>query len=241
MEVGLHLIRTDTNSFLQKLKYKIMQINLDILWKRFKNIMYITIVLFLISLLFQKCESEKSLSTALRVSQQETIHFKNSLGKTTASHEVLVFQNKAQQKELIEKDVELKAMAKKFSEVKSSIKIITITKLDTIRESFDVPIPCDFERKGGIQNQWYNLGYKVNQNGLEIEPFQTWSDINVVTGFKKRWFLGRKYYTTDVTATNPYIEIPEVQSTQVEVPTKWYETTLFKVGLGIIGGILIAK
>lgn len=218
-----------------------MQINLSTFTDRAVRIFPYILLLIIICYLFQTCESNKGLSTALKVSQEETTRFKNDLGRVTTSHEVLVFQNNRQQKQLIDKDVELKAMAKKFADVKATIKIITITKFDTIREAFKVPIPFEFERTGDIQNEWYNLGYKVNQNGLEIEPFQTWSDINVVTGFKKKWFLGKKYYTTDVTATNPYIEIPETQSTEVQVPTKWYETTLFKIGLGVVGGILIAK
>ncbi|MGH2666052.1 DUF6549 family protein [Flavobacterium sp.] len=218
-----------------------MQINLSTLKDRAVRVIPSILLIVALCYLFQTCESNKSYKAALSASQEETKHLKNQLGRITASHEVIVFQNKAQQKQLIEKDAELKAMANEFANVKSTVKIMTITKFDTIRQTFEVPVPFDFERIGSIENEWYNLGYKINQNGLEIEPFQTWTDINVVTGFKKKWFLGKKYYTTDVTATNPFIAIPEVKSTEVQIPVKWYETTLFKIGVGVIGGYLIAK
>lgn len=218
-----------------------MQIDLIKVGQKAIRIFPYIVALVFACYLFQTCEDNKSLKTALSASQKEVTYFKNSLGRITTSKEVVVFQNKQQLKELIKKDKELAAMAKEFSRVKSTIKIKTVTKFDTIKQTFEIPVPCEFEREGEVSNEWYGLGYKVNEKGLIIEPFQTWSDINVVTGFKRKWFLGKQTYTTDVTATNPYIAIPEVDKKEVEVPKKWYDTTVFKVGIGIIGGMFLAK
>ena len=217
------------------------QINLRKFTDRLKSISFFITALILVALLFQKCNEAESLQTALKASQSETKHFKNELGRVSASNEVLVFQTKKQLREAIEKDKEFKAMAAEFANVKSTVKVITLTEFDTIREHFETIAPCEFERAGEIKSDWYGLGYKLNEKGLEIAPFKTWSDINVVTGFKRNWFLGKQTYYTDVTATNPYISIPEIQQKEVDVPTKWYQTTIFKIGLGVIGGVLIAK
>ena len=56
---------------------------------------------------------------------------------------------------------------------------------------------------------------------------------------KRNWFLGKQRYVTDVTASNPFISVLEVNSIVTKEKPKFYETTLFKVGIGFIGGILI--
>jgi len=62
-----------------------------------------------------------------------------------------------------------------------------------------------------------------------------------ITGFKRKWFLGRQTYTTDVTNNNPYVKTIDVKTVQVVVPKRFYDTRLFNVGVGLIGGMLLAK
>jgi hypothetical protein len=63
----------------------------------------------------------------------------------------------------------------------------------------------------------------------------------VVTGIKRKWFLGKQTQTTDITHANPFVQTNNVQHIEVVTQKKWYDTFLFKVGLGFIGGVLITK
>ena len=205
----------------------------------FKILPYIAI-LVLVSMLFSKCKNENDLQKSLTAATSETKHFKNKIGTITAEREVLKLDKK-QLQEQINKDESLKKLASEFAEIKAIVKAKAQIKFDTIKVHFETKIPCDFEREGMVETDWYNLGYKINQNGLEIEPFQTWTDITTITGFKQKWFWGKKTYITDVTASNPFIDIPEIQVYEKSLPVRWYETTLFKIGVGFIGGAMLIK
>lgn len=197
-------------------------------------------ILVLASMLISKCKNESILEDSLVAANSETRHFKNQLGTITSEREVLKLDKRMLQDQ-IDKDEILKKLASEFSEIKVIVKTQAKVKFDTIRIPFEIKAPCDFERLGVVETDWYNLGYKVNQNGLQIEPFQTWTDVTSITGFKQNWFWGKKTYVTDVTASNPFISIPEVQVYEKAVPVKWYESTLFKVGVGFLGGALLIK
>jgi hypothetical protein len=197
------------------------------------------VILILVTMLFSKCKNEQTLKGSLQVANSETTHFKNKLGTITAEREVLKLDKKQLQEQVINKDQALKKLASEFSEVKAIVKTKVEVKFDTIKKVFEVKVPCDFERFGTIEKEWYSLDYKINQNGLEIPQFKTWSDITAITGFKKKWFWGKKTYTTNVTASNPNITIPEIQVYEKHLPVKWYETTLFKVGIGFAAGAVL--
>lgn len=208
--------------------------------KVFKILPWI-IIIALISMLFKECESNTSLADNLKKQKSQTVYYKNELGTITASNKVLQLEKSQLEEYLIEQDDSLKKLASEFSKVKSIVKYRVKTKIDSVKVPFEVKVPCEFTRSGDYENEWFNLGYKVDQNGLTIEPFETWTDVTTITGFKKKWFWGKKTYTTDITASNPNITIENVKSFEEKVPVKWYESTLFKVGIGVIGGYLIAK
>lgn len=218
-----------------------MQINLQKLGSTLLKILPYVAIIVLLCFLLVKCENEKKLENALLVSNKETTHFKNKLGTITAEKEVLVLTKKQLEDLVLSKDAELLALSKEFSKVKTIIKTKVEVKFDSIIVPFETKIPCNFERNGSIFHKWYNFGYKVNQDGLSIEPFQTWTDITTITGFKRKWFWGKETYYTNVTSSNPYIQIPEIKTIEVQVPKRFYDTILFKIGVGFVGGFLIAK
>ncbi|WP_339889865.1 DUF6549 family protein [uncultured Flavobacterium sp.] len=206
------------------------------------------VILFLASYSFVQCHNEKIAldSISALTSEVETYKLKN--GQNVTSQEIAVISEKDIQKMM---NAQMKEMAAEFSKItaaqtvkikasfpKSSIefdKPISITEIDSTTNELK------FKRNGAYFNEWYEFGYNVTQDSLSIEPFSTWTEIQRVDGFKRKWFLGKKTYHSDISFTNPYINIEEVQTYEVAVPKRFYETTLFQVGVGLVGGFLLAK
>jgi len=218
-----------------------MQINLTEVRRRAGKIILYVVILVLVAMLFQKCNNETSLKTALSASQSQTTYYKNQLGTVTATNQVLQLNKKQLDDLVLSKDAELKALADEFAKVKTIVKWKTLTKFDSILVPFETKAPCTFEREGEVKKEWYGLGYKVNQDGLNITEFETWNETTVITGVKRKWFWGKETITTDIANSNPFLYNEDMKTIETVVPKKWYESTLFKVGIGIIGGYLIAK
>lgn len=226
-----------------------MQINLHKSANLIIRLLPYIAIAFLCLILFQECEKSKALASSILKTENEIKSYKLENGNLVASQQVLKADKKTLEKQVIEKDAQLKEMATKFSKVNSVQKIKTKTTIPKIGIAFDEPITstsCDtvtdlkFIRTGAHFDQWYEFGYTVTQDSLKLEPFSTWTEIKRIDGFKRKWFLGKQTYHSDITFTNPYINIEEIQTYEVHVPVKWYETTAFKVLLGFgLGAVTV--
>ena len=65
--------------------------------------------------------------------------------------------------------------------------------------------------------------------------------VTIVTGYKRKWFLGSKTLVVDIKHDNPFVNPEYIQQIEVKEKKKWYQTDLFKVGIGLIGGIIITR
>jgi hypothetical protein len=176
----------------------------------------------------------------LRVAQDSIRHFENRLGTVTASRGVLILENRQMQQDFIKQDAEMAQLAKEFAKVQSAVKFGTVTTLPGTVTVFTDTVPCEFERKGEVKSEWYKYKYTVTQNALQIDSLQTWTTTTVMTGFKKKWFLGEKTLTVDVTNTNPYIHVTDLKAAQVVVPQRWYEKWYVHFAAGaVVGGLLM--
>ena len=205
-------------------------------------IMVLLIVcLFLLSQLFQKCESEKLQLSNVEALNKEAKVYKLKNGQLVTSVENLNYTNAQLKNSILMKDKKVKELVNKFSNVKSVTKYVTNTKFDTIKLVYNDSIPCEFERIGSDMKEWYHVAYKSNQKGVEIKELSIPDSVIVVTGEKRKWFWGKRTSVTDITHANPFVETESIQHIEVINPTKWYDSTIFKLGVGFIGGILLLK
>ena len=209
--------------------------------KNLKNYVIAALVIALLLTLHQCHQNRRLATTQIEVLLDTTKQFENRIGSITATKNVLQLEKK-QLKELVySKDDTLNSLRKEFSKVKQIIKTQTITIIDSIPVPFEVRVPCDFERKGTHLDKWLQFDYAVNQSGFQISEFTIPNTQTTITGFKRKWFLGRQTLTTDITHTNPHITTTNVQTIQVVVPKRFYDTRLFNITLGVVGGFLLAK
>lgn len=209
------------------------------------NRVYIMILLivclFLLSELFQKCESEKVQLANVEALNKEAKVYKLKNGQLVTSVENLNYTNSQLKNSILMKDKKVKELVNKFSNVKSVTKYVTNTKFDTIKLVYNDSIPCEFERIGSDMKEWYHIAYKSNQKGVEITELSIPDSVIVVTGDKRKWFWGKRTSVTDITHANPFVQTESVQHIEVVKPAKWYDSTIFKIGLGFIGGIFLVK
>ena len=204
-------------------------------------VLLMIICLILLSQLFQKCESEEVQLANIKALNSRTEVYKLKNGQLVTSVENLAYTNSQLKNSLLMKDKMVKELLDKFSNVKSVTKYVTNTKFDTIKLVYQDSIPCNFERIGSDLKEWYHIAYKSNQKGVEITELSIPDSVIVVTGDKRKWFWGKRTSVTDITHANPFVETERVQHIEVVKPAKWYDSTIFKIGLGFIGGIFLVK
>jgi hypothetical protein len=210
-----------------------------------RNRIFISVLLIfllvLVSQLFQKCESEKLQLANVKALNSQSKVYKLKNGQLVTSVEVLSYDNAQLKNSILLKDKKIKELVDKFNKVKSITRYITVTKFDTIELRYKDTVPCVFERKDSVLKEWYHIAYKSNQKGIEITELSIPDSVMVVTGFKRKWFLGKQTQTADISHANPFVETNQIQHIEVITPKKWYDTNLFKIGIGFIGGVLITR
>lgn len=210
-----------------------------------KNRIYTAVLLvlclILLSQLFQKCENEKLQLANVKALNSKITSYKLKSGQLVLSSEALQYTNQQLKENIISKDAKLKELINKFSNVKSVTKYVTNTRIDTIAIRYKDTIPCVFERIGAIFENDYELEYKSNQKGVTIMELFVPDSVIVVAGQKRKWFLGKETATLDITHSNKFVQTDYIQHVEVVVPKKWYDTTLFKFGIGFVLGAVISK
>ena len=210
-----------------------------------KNTIYISVLLIvcliLVSQLFQKCESEKLQLANVEALNSQSKFYKLKNGQLVTSVESLSYTNSQLKNSIVMKDEKVKELTNKFSKVKSVTKYVTNTKFDTIKLTYKDSIPCNFEKIGSDFKEWYHIAYKSNQKGVEITELSIPDSIIIVTGDKRKWFLGKRTSTLDITHANPFVQTQSIQHIEVKEKNKWYNSTIFKIGVGFIGGGLLLK
>jgi hypothetical protein len=212
-----------------------------------RNVLAIICVI-LLAFSARQCSDKNTALASAEALTSKVESYKLKTGELVKSQQIAILEKENLQKNIIDKDAKLKEMASKFSKVTAIQTIASVkTSIPKTTVAFETPITIKevdtttgklmFKRNGSFvepsKYKWYEFGYNVTQDSLTIEPFYTWTDIKRVDGYKRKWFLGKKTYHSDIMFTNPYINTGEVQTYQVAVPVKWHETRVFNIALGV--------
>jgi hypothetical protein len=208
---------------------------INIIWR---NVAGIIVSVILIILLFSQCSENNRLVGSLAAANTENTTYRNKLGTVTTQAATQKLTIAELETAVIEKDHKMKVLTAGFSKIKTINRTTTITRIDTVKIPFDLSVPCNFTRNGAVFTEYYSLGYVVDSLGLTIEPIVIPNEQITITGFRKKWLLGREIAVTEVTNTNPLIEITNVNSYETVVQKKWYDTRLFNMlaGAAIFAG-----
>jgi len=208
------------------------------------RILHIIIAVLAAALLFSvgTCSFAHDKDVANMQALTDTVkHYKNKLGTVTASKQTLQLDNAQLKNVLLKKDRELFELSKEFLQLKSIAKYNTVTTLPGIPIIYHDTIPCIFERSGRLKDKWYSFTYQSNQNGFTVDSLSIPNTTTIITGTKRKWFLGKESLTTDITNTNPYVKVTGITAAEIDIPAPWYKKWWIWFAAGIAGGAFIAR
>lgn len=207
-----------------------------------KSYIYPGIITALLIILFysvNQCQSFRhKAETNLTALSDSVGYYRNRLGTQTASINTLEVKQSDLKKVILSKDKQLAALSKEFSRIRSIVQYNQHISYDTITVAYKDTVPYVFNRSGMVNTKWYAFKYKSTNNGFVIDSLTLDNRVTVISGCKRSWLLGRQTLVTDVTNSNPYIQITGLKSTEVVVPSPWYKKWYVWLGAGVIGTLL---
>lgn len=218
-----------------------MQINLTKVKEKTLKILPWVFLAILIFFLWKEKKYNNEAMDNYKALQGVVSTYKLKNGDLVTSVNALTLNKKELKKLVLSKDKQLKELVGKFSKPKKVIKYVDQLKIDTVEAVYNDPIPCSFNKIGTIEKKWYKFDYTSTEKGFSVVNFEISDTIRIVTGTKRKWFLGKETETFDITHSNPYITTIQPQIIQVKERKKFWDTDLFKLGVGFIGGALITN
>lgn len=182
------------------------------------NWAWLGIVLFLCAVILNRCTNDK-------ITKQDTPQYKTVTTK----------------KESVQSASIPDTIVKKFTEIKTVTRYVDRIKIDTIVVHYKDTVPCVFERSGELKTKEYSFTYKSNQKGFKVDNMQLHDSLLIVTGTKRKWFLGKETNTIDISHSNKFIKSDSILHIEVVKKKKFYDTNLFKFGFGFVLGIAVTK
>ena len=201
---------------------------------KIKNTIIVIVIIFLLTFSLQKCQQHNVAVANIKALNSEISTYKLKNGQLVASKQSLEFTKLQLEDLVISKDAELQDMANNFSKVKTVTKIVTVLKLDTIKVPFDVEIPCEFERNDIIDTKHYSFDYKLTNKGFSINNLSIPDSVSIVTGTKRKWFLGKETHTIDITHSNPNIQTTGLNHYEITNQKKWHQKDAVKITAAVV-------
>ena len=182
------------------------------------NWAWLGLVLFLLAVIVNRCANDK-----------------------IVKHDTQEYKTVTTKKEAIQVANIPDTIVKKFTEIKTVTRYVDRIKIDSIKVHYKDTVPCVFDRSGAINEKEYSFTYQTDQKGFKVYNMQLHDSLLIVTGTKRKWFLGKETNTIYISHTNKYISSDQVQHIEVKPKKEFYDSTLFKFGIGFILGVAITK
>lgn len=200
---------------------------------------YIIAIIFL-ALFLNQCQKTKQMQkqydNTADYLRDSIIYYKNGQGAEIASR-IALQGDKDQLKTLlnntIDENGQLKGLVSKYKKAIAAGNITIVTKIDTIKIGYEVPIPFEFSRDWSKTDQWYNIGGNSDQNGITINSIEIPNRLSFAIGDKKtEWF--KTEYRIEAVSSNPFVKIEGLDSYTLQVPQK-------RFNIGLTAGYGISK
>lgn len=207
-----------------------------------ERIAYIFLLLVLIAILLCTCATKTAIEENAILKEQ--VYKKKILADSSTIY--------SQSVNIKTKDIEiseLKKMAVKSPEVviqtQTKTVIKTEIKLDTIMVEGTpmIKLPKDFYKT----EKWFTLSGKINRLGfLQIDSLVSYANLTYAIGDTLRTgvfnkLFGKRDKVVRLLVDNPNMSITGMSNIVIKEKKRWYETTAFKFGLGVVTGIGVAN
>lgn len=201
-----------------------------------KRAIYIIIIIGLLCLSFhlwrEKRNAAHMYQSNLEVLNDSISTYKNDLGHLVAEKKAFEGSRK-QLLELIKTQGEQLQEALKKTKPTTATKIVTQTRIDTVRVPYEVPVDVEFNLPFSSSTAHYSINGIADNYGVNIYNLTIPNEQSVVVGKKKIGFL-KWEYRAEVTNSNPLISVTELNSFTFKDPKKRFSVGAF-AGVNING------
>jgi hypothetical protein len=160
--------------------------------------------------------------------QMKTQYYKNKSGEEVAKNQAVVLENNTI-KQLV-KDGNL-SFLKEFQGLKKSYKNLEYAfqvqsqSIDSLRIHPKDTTITYIDKKGDTikfvakdwkkQDKWSKFDYKQVSPDSAVLKYEVDAPIDGVLYWKRKWFLGKKKYFSEMTSSNPHVHIPQILELKV--------------------------
>ena len=134
-----------------------------------KNILIYSLVLIVAFVSVKSCRDKKAFNNRLNVVDVNLTVYKTKYGREVVQKRAIQISSKNIKRELLRDNDSLKEVIKSFKKITSSVKIITVTRIDTVRITYKDTVPFIFERSFFIRRPQYKIGGVSNHKGVTID------------------------------------------------------------------------
>lgn len=205
------------------------------LTSRFIRIIMFCLVALCIILLMQNCQRQQDyerVKQALQATQLKAGEFEEEIGKNNekiaSQQQVILTQREAIDAGLLE--------IEKLKNVKSQVRVITQTKVDTIFASYDEPIDSVGEsqfRTFSVSDPWYSFNGLIMPTGVAIRELQIKNEFSLTIADKKLGFFKTPQPSVILVNKNPYTSTQEMQNIVIVNKEPFYRKPWFWTSIGI--------
>jgi len=173
-------------------------------------------------------EQKEGVEQLFSKQQTETQYYKNRYGETVSRTQGLVLENKTI-KQLV-KDGNL-GFLKEFQDLKKNFKNLEFAfqaqskSIDSLRIHLNDSSISYIDNKGDTikfiahnwkkQDKWSKFYYKQFSPDSAVLKYEVDVPLDGVFYWKRKWFLGKKHYFSEITSSNPHVKIPQLLELKV--------------------------
>ena len=138
-----------------------------------------------------------------------------------------------------------------IKKVKSKVKTITEIQIDSIIVRFTdtLKVSDTIYQKGIIKvpkrflvaKDNYTLGGVIRTKDILFDSLLIPNTVEITIGYKDNGFLKKSTPIVEVTNSNPYLNIVDMNNVITKENKRFYQKPIFWAGVGLLGGIIIAK
>ena len=157
--------------------------------------------------------------------------------KITTQNNLIITKEQEKEMLLIENE--------RLKNIKSEVKIITKTIIKEVYVPFETTvydtISGDSAKPFNKKDKWYAISGMSLKKGIRIDSLEFTNKLTITIGEQSNGLFKKNTPVTEVINDNPYTSVNEMYNVTIEKgPKKFYQTTGFKIGMGVVGGLYLS-
>ena len=214
-----------------------------------ERIVYVIIICVLLLLQVRSCGTLLTYEDELDLAFDTNVKLRTKTLKDSSViySQALRITSDARHLDSLSSQLETLKMKKPEVVIQTKIKTVIKTEIalgaDSLNGQAILRLPKDFTK----YEKWFSIGGTINRLGmLQIDSLVTNGTFTYAIGDTLRGglfnrFLRKKDKVISLHVDNPHMQITGMNNIVIKEKKRWYETTAFKFGLGVVAGIGVIR